>query len=222
MQELAVTLGAFIEANKAWAGLAVGVIAFMESTILIGILFPATPFLLLIGGLVGSGAISPVPILVAAVIGAVAGDALGYYVGRWIGPGLLRTRLLASHRTAVAQARLFFRRFGFGAVFLGRFFGPVRCTVPLAAGMVGMDNRRYQLANLLSALVWAPVMIAPGYLAARSLAEVGEMSEAHWLGLAIGLTAAATVIAAVGVALLNRRPARRLRARAVRIPSGNP
>ena len=221
MQEFAVALGAFIEANKAWAGLAVGVIAFMESTIVIGILFPATPFLLLIGGLVGSGAISPAPVLVAAVIGAVAGDALGYYLGRRAGPGLLRTRLLASHRSAVAQARLFFRRYGFGAIFLGRFFGPVRCTVPLAAGLMRMNGRRFQLANVLWALVWAPGMIAPGYLAARSLAEVGEMSEAHWLGLAVGLTAVATLIAVVGVAILNRRPARRLRARAVRVPSGN-
>ncbi len=42
---------------------------------------------------------------------------------------------------------------------IGRFFGPVRATVPLVAGMMGMHRRRFQIANILSAIIWAPVVL---------------------------------------------------------------
>jgi membrane protein DedA with SNARE-associated domain len=65
-----------------------------------------------------------------------------------------------------ARALLLFRRWGWAAVFFGRFLGPVRAVAPLMAGVARMAEWRFQVANVASALLWAPLMLLPGYATA--------------------------------------------------------
>ncbi len=167
MESIIGDLGQFISDHRAWAGPIVGIIAFGESLAIIGMFIPATPIMIAIGGLVGAGIIEPIPVIIGAIIGAVIGDIISYFLGWWLGRNIIHKWPLNKHRSGVARARLLFRRYGFSAVFLGRFFGPIRCTVPMVAGMMSMDQTRFQTANILSALVWAPVMFLPGWLAGR-------------------------------------------------------
>ena len=188
MDNLLQTIEILLREHQIWAGVIVGLIAFGESLVLIGLAIPATALMLLIGGLVGGGVIGPVPVLTGAIVGAILGDIVSYVLGRLLGPSVVHKWPLNRYRSGVAKARLFFRKYGFAAVFFGRFFGPVRCTVPLVAGMMAMDQKRFQLANIGSAMVWAPLMLAPGWATARGAARFGDMSEAHWLGLSVGFT----------------------------------
>ena len=55
----------------------------------------------------------------------------------------------------------FFQRYGDKSVFIGRFFGPLRTVIPLAAGIAKLRPRRFWRANILSALVWAPALLLP-------------------------------------------------------------
>ena len=41
----------------------------------------------------------------------------------------------------------------------GPFWGPVRATIPLAAGSMQMPRGRFWLANVASALIWAPMLL---------------------------------------------------------------
>ena len=52
---------------------------------------------------------------------------------------------------------------------IGRFFGPLRAFVPLAAGIFEMPYWRFQAANFSSALVWAAVVLAPGTFGMKML-----------------------------------------------------
>ncbi|TGV69363.1 DedA family protein, partial [Mesorhizobium sp. M00.F.Ca.ET.158.01.1.1] len=112
---------------------------FGESLVLVGILLPGTTVLIIVGGLVGAGVVQPLPVLLAAMIGAALGDTISYFLGKWLGRGGVHKWPLNHYRREIARARLFFHRYGFAAVFVGRFFGPVRATVPLVAGMMGMN-----------------------------------------------------------------------------------
>ena len=56
----------------------------------------------------------------------------------------------------------FFERYGGISVFVGRFFGPIRAIIPLAAGIMRMPPGRFWFANLASALVWAPMLLFIG------------------------------------------------------------
>lgn len=190
-------LGQLIQDHRSWAAPIVGLIALSESLVLVGLVIPATAVMLLIGGLMGSGVIDPIPVLIGAMIGAVVGDIISYVLGRWLGPGIVHRRPLVRYRHAVAKTRLFFRKYGFWAVFLGRFLGPIRSTVPLVAGMMAMDQKRFQVANVLSAVVWAPVMFMPGWLGAQGVKGFTEVSGSHLValvGIILLVTAVATVI----------------------------
>jgi undecaprenyl-diphosphatase len=63
----------------------------------------------------------------------------------------------------------------------------LRSTVPLIAGMAGMRTRRFVVANVLSAFVWAPVHIYPAQLAGLSLDRLrgGGWQTACLWGLAL-------------------------------------
>ncbi len=159
----------WIAASAGWAPVAVFVITFLESLPGISLLVPATAMLLVVGALLGAGTIDPVPVLLAATGGAIIGDAIGFWASRALGPQVVRRWLPRSQRRAYARALLLFRRWGWAAVFVGRFLGPVRAVAPLMAGVARMREHRFQTANIASAIVWAPAMLLPGYAAARGL-----------------------------------------------------
>ncbi|MDZ4320284.1 MAG: DedA family protein, partial [Phenylobacterium sp.] len=86
MGGLAERLAALLQSHPEQAGLIVGLLVFAESLAFVGFFVPSTPLLLAIGALVGAGVVTPGPILVLAIAGAVAGDAISYELGRWMGP----------------------------------------------------------------------------------------------------------------------------------------
>jgi len=198
---------ALITENARLAGPIVGLLAFAESLIVVGMFVPAIALMITIGGLIAAGVLNPIPIVIWAVIGSILGDWVSYLLGRWIGPSVYRRWPLRNHRSAVARARLFFRRYGFVSVFLGRFFGPVRATIPLVAGVMQMPNRSFQMANVTSALIWVPALLAPGYLAGSSL-SFKTLHGWQVIGLGVGLLVGPFLFAGVIARFVMKRPAR--------------
>jgi len=211
METIAADLAQLMQGHQYLVPFIVGVIAFGESLVLLGLLLPATALMLAIGGLIGSGMVEPIPVVGGAIAGAVAGDVVSYWLGRWVGPRVVHRWPLQGYRLQVAQARLFFRRFGFASVFFGRFLGPVRSTIPLVAGMMRMDQRRFQFANVASAIVWAPVMLAPGWVAAEGAGLIGVETGSNWLFWMAGLMVAILVGTGLILKFINGRMARRPR-----------
>ena len=203
----------FIETHRAWAAPLLGLLAFGESLVLVGLFIPATPMMILVGGLIGSGVLPPIPVVVCTIVGAILGDIVSYALGRITGPRVVYKWPLSRYRHGVARARLFFRRYGLSAVFFGRFLGPIRCTVPLVAGMMAMDQRRFQAANVLSALVWAPLMFAPGWFIGGRVRELEEISEPVLFGLMALMGAIMLASLMITARLFRRRP------RALRSPA---
>ncbi|RYF94390.1 MAG: hypothetical protein EON95_05540 [Caulobacteraceae bacterium] len=127
--------------------------------------------------------------------GAVAGDAVSYWIGRRAGSGAFRAPIIRRRRRVIARARLFFRRYGAASVYLCRFLGPVRAFVPLIAVMTAMNQLRFKVAYIGSAIVWVTVMLAPGYLAAKG-AQQAHL-ESVWIVIGI--------VSVVCIAVLARR-----------------
>ena len=55
---------------------------------------------------------------------------------------------------------------------IGRFVGPVRALVPLVAGMLGFKPLRFTIANVASAILWAPVYMLPGFILGAASTEL--------------------------------------------------
>ena len=202
MQELITQAGQFIQTHQAWAGLIIFLMTFGESLFVIGIFLPATVLLMMSGGLVGSGTLPALPIFLWGVAGAILGDALSYWFGKWLGPRVLRTKLLKTRRRTVARARLLCFRYGFLAVLVGRFLGPLRCLIPTVAGVMGMTEKKFQLANILSGILWVPALMAPGYLTAISL-DAARHSRESLIYSALG----SAVLIGIGVLIWMTRSA---------------
>ena len=141
----------------------IAVLVFIES----GVLFPFLPGdSLLVTAAIISGALGVAPWQVALVasLAAVAGDQVGYWLGKRFGRRLFRddARLLTTARLAEAEA--FFTRWGGLSLVLGRFVPVVRTYVPLAAGTARMHYRRFLLYNLVGAIGWAVGLTVVGVL----------------------------------------------------------
>lgn len=214
MEQHILQITALLEAHRAWAGPIMGAIALGESLALVGLFVPATALMLVIGGLIGSGLLDPLPVILWSVAGSVVGDSLSYALGRWIGPRIYYRWPLKRHRAMVARTRLFFRKYGFWSILAGRFFGPIRSTIPLIGGVMQMPQKPFQIANLLSALLWVPVMLAPGFLAARGLGELEGLHGPHWSVFAVLIVLFCVIGPIVGTRILTARIERDHRRRA--------
>lgn len=152
----------FIENNQIWTLPIIFALAFGESLAIISLLVPATAILLGAGALIGAGAISFIPVLIAASLGAIVGDWISYWLGKYYHQKVISSWPLNKHPKLVFRAEQFFHQYGTLGVFIGRFFGPFRAIVPLIAGTMHMPTSKFNLANITSAPLWAFVLLAPG------------------------------------------------------------
>ncbi|MGA7327450.1 MAG: DedA family protein [Rhodomicrobium sp.] len=183
--DIVASIKVFLVAHRELAGPILGLVAFGESLILVGLFFPATAIMLFTGGLIQKGVLDPTAVIACSIAGAVLGDIVTYWIGRWIGPGVVHHWPLNRDRTAVARARLFFRKYGFLSIFIGRFLGPVRSTIPLVAGIMRMRHLTFQIANVTSAIAWVPFMLLPGYFFAKAIPDFGTLKVSQWVAIGV-------------------------------------
>jgi len=162
MESLVNAILDFVRLHGEWAVPIVGVLAFGESLAFVSLLVPATVLLWGIGALIGASGLDFWPIWAAAALGAALGDWLSYWLGYHFHSQIASAWPLSRHPELIPRAHALFEKWGAPGVFIGRFFGPLRAVVPLAAGASRMSPVPFQLANWSSALVWAGVTLAPG------------------------------------------------------------
>ena len=151
-----------------------------EST---GLPLPGETALITAGGLAAAGHLALPLVIAVAVVAAITGDTLGYWIGRKRGRAfLLRAGFMAGHRRhAVARADRFFARRGAATVCVSRFIPGVRVVAAVMAGATQMPWRRFAVANALGALLWATTVAGLAFV----LGPVGAVTLAL-CGLAIG------------------------------------
>ncbi|MFE1167831.1 VTT domain-containing protein [Nocardiopsis sp. NPDC058789] len=146
---------------------------FLESAVFVGLVVPGETGLLVAGAVAGLGHADPFAVAACGIVGAVAGDSVGFLVGRRLGPRLTTGRmgrLIGSARWERAEG--FVGRYGGHAVFLGRWVGFARALVPALAGAGGLGYRRFLVWNALGGAVWATSVTLIGYLAGNSWQHV--------------------------------------------------
>jgi membrane protein DedA with SNARE-associated domain len=182
------------------------VASIIEAVAVLGILIPGTPILMAIAAAGAMAGLSMTPILIVAIIGAVIGDFLSYWLGHRFRFRLRGIWPFATRPALIGHAEAFFRHYGTASVAICRFVPVLRSTVPLVAGMAGMARSRFLLANVSSAFVWAPVHVVPAQFAGLSLVD---LQAGDWQNAA--LWAVGLVLFASAGWLLHRRVVARAR-----------
>ena len=145
-------------------------------------------FLMLAGGaFASSGDLSLSEVLIAPFVGAVLGDALGFWIGQRAGRHLtdLRTSTLGQ------RAEIFLENRGAMAVFLSRWlFSPLGPYVNFLAGGTVLSYRRFLVPDLTGEAVWVTLYVTLGYMFVGQIAQIAD-----GLGDALGMLSALAVTA---------------------------
>jgi len=162
----------FVRLHETWAAPIVFALAFGESLAFISLLIPAWGVLVAIGYMIGPSGINFWPVWVAGALGAACGDWLSYWVGLKLGPSVGKVWPLSRHPDLLPRGERFMDRWGILGIFIGRFSGPLRASVPLIAGILAMSHWRFQVANFSSAFVWSAALLTLGDVVAKAVAWV--------------------------------------------------
>lgn len=144
------------------AGLITFFISFLECLVMIGFLVPGTVFMTAIGTLIGIGILPFTPIALWAIAGAITGDVLSFWIGRHYQQHTKDFWLFRRYPQLLRKGEAFFDTHGGKSIFFGRFFGPIRAILPFIAGMIRMPWRQFLIADIISAIAWAPAYMLPG------------------------------------------------------------
>jgi membrane protein DedA with SNARE-associated domain/membrane-associated phospholipid phosphatase len=180
IQDLAKGLGS-------WAYLLVGVIAMAETAAFIGFIAPGE-FTVIFGGvLAGEGSLS-IELLIGIVWAcAVAGDSIGFMLGRRFGRGFA---LKYGHLLRLTEERLhrveeYFARHGGKTIIIGRWIGLVRPLMPFTAGASGMPYKQFLPYDVLSAGLFGTTFCLLGFIFYRSFTRIANFAGKGSIALAI-------------------------------------
>lgn len=141
-------------------------IVFAETGLFFGFFLPGDSLLFVAGLLTTSKYIDqPVGILVALlIIAAFAGTTVGYFFGAWAKRYFRpRDSNLFFKQKYLDMAQDFYARYGMMAFIVGRFLPIVRTFVPILAGFVKIDLKKFMIYNLLGAALWITSLVMAGY-----------------------------------------------------------
>ena len=144
-------------------------IVFAETGLVVTPILPGDSLLFAAGALAATGALDIRLVVVLLLVAAVAGDAVNYSVGRYLGPrvfsasehtGLLQRMLNREH---LDRAHAFFEHHGGKAIVIARFVPIVRTFVPFVAGAGAMRYSTFAIYNVVGALLWVGGCVGAGY-----------------------------------------------------------
>ncbi|AML54824.1 LssY C-terminal domain-containing protein [Coxiella burnetii] len=162
-------------------------IAFTESLPLVGTVIPGSITMSIIGILAGRGIISLEATLLWATLGALAGDTVGFFVGKYYNERLRLMWPFKKYPKWLTLGEAFFRKHGGKSILIGRFVGPVRSSVPLIAGLLKMSWLRFFVAAIPSAILWAVAYLLPGVLIGAVSLELPRHVTTEFILIGLGV-----------------------------------
>lgn len=161
----------------------VTVLVFGEAAFFIGFIFPGETAVLVAGVVASQDHVNVVAVAALVVAAAIAGDSVGYAIGRRYGESLMKLAILKRRRVALDRALEGLRRRGPIYVFIGRFTAFLRAVMPGLAGMSKMNYRRFLIANAAGGIIWGVGFTLLGYFAGTALTRIENY--ASWVGLSV-------------------------------------
>jgi membrane protein DedA with SNARE-associated domain len=160
-------------------------LVFGEAALFFGFVLPGETAVVYGGVLADAGKVSVVLVLAIVLVAAVAGDSVGFEVGRKLGPRLSRAPVLRHHPDRLEAAQAYLRRRGGRAGVMGRFTAFLRAVMPGLAGASRMEYRRFLVFNVMGGVIWGSACVLLGFFAAHSIGTITH---------ALGVTSGAIVV----------------------------
>lgn len=203
-------MSAVIAALPSFAGLVdrggylgLGLVVFVEG---FGVPAPGETAIIAVAGLAARGHLNVFVAAAIAFLAAVAGDGIGYLIGRTGGRALILRygRFVRLDEARLHRMETFMDRHGPKVVTVARFVEGLRQLNGVVAGASGMPWRRFVIFNALGAALWVGAWTTAGYLAGDHLDAITAAVHRY-----LWYTLAAAALAAAAYLLWHRRRSHR-------------
>jgi len=168
-----------------WGGtLLVCGIVFVETGLFVGFFLPGDSLLVTAGIFAAASQLRLVWLLVPVSLCAIAGDQVGYWIGRRAGAGLYRrpdSRIFKKRH--LERAHDFYEKHGGKAIIIARFVPIVRTFCPPVAGAAQMTYTRYLTYDIFGGTFWVCSMILGGYTLGATIPHIDK--QIHWVIAAV-------------------------------------
>ena len=167
---LDVHLAAFVDAHGILVYGLLFAIIFAETGLVVTPFLPGDSLLFAAGAIAATGALDLWLLVLLLFAAAVAGDAVNYALGRYVGPRVFRPegrtgrlgKLLNPQH--LNRAHEFFETHGGKAVVMARFVPIVRTFIPFVAGAASMTYASFGFYNIMGGALWVIICVGAGYL----------------------------------------------------------
>ena len=175
-------------------------VIFMETGLLIGLVFPGGEVVFLAGiaasgsgaALLGDAKLSAPLLFALAPIAAIAGGEVGYWFGKKYGRGFFeRGETRFYNKKMVKTVEKWLLKYGpRKALVIGRFIPFVRTLINPVCGVANLDRKLFSTWNAIGAIIWTQLAIGIGYL----LCDAIEGSVNKYLYPIVGLIVVVSVL----------------------------
>ena len=164
-----------------WGGtVLVCAIIFVETGLFVGFFLPGDSLLVTAGIFAAAGHLDLFALLIFASACAVAGDQVGYFIGRSAGQALYsRPDSRFFKRSHLERTRAFYERHGAKTIVLARFVPIVRTFAPAVAGTAAMNYKRFVTYNVVGGVMWVFGMVLLGYSLGSMIPNITR--HIHWV-----------------------------------------
>ncbi|MEX2325591.1 MAG: VTT domain-containing protein [Gemmatimonadaceae bacterium] len=152
-----------------WGGyVGLTAIVFTETGLLVGFFLPGDSLLVTAGLLASQGFLNVYTMGALLTVAAIAGDSVGYSIGRAAGPRLFRREdSFFFNKKHLYRAHDFYLRHGGKTIVIARFVPILRTFAPVVAGAADMPYRRFIFFNIAGGIGWIWSMLMVGYVLGR-------------------------------------------------------
>ncbi len=155
-------------------------VIFAETGLFFGFFLPGDSLLFVAGLMCGTPIfdVNIYTLLFSVTAAGILGNFVGYFFGKQTGPVLFkRDDSFFFKKKHVNLAKDFYDRYGGAAIVLGRFIPIIRTFVPIMAGVVSLDFKKFVLYNILGCIAWVFSMVLAGYFLGRAFPSLQNRLE---------------------------------------------
>jgi membrane-associated protein len=164
-----------------WGGLLlICIMVFVETGLFVGFFLPGDSLLVTAGVFASTGALSLMWMLALVTLCAIAGDQLGYVIGRKAGRSLYsRPDSRFFKKRHLEEAHAFYEKHGPKTIIMARFVPVVRTFCPPVSGAAEMPYARYLMFDIVGGALWVGATVLTGYTLGKKIPNIE--SKLHWV-----------------------------------------
>jgi len=144
----------WLRENRDIAWISIPALAFLEACPGLGLFVSGVILLSVSTLLYAEGILDLQQILPMAFAAAFVSDHMGFYLGRWSGTALHKSRFAEKRKKSIQRAEAFIKKYGALSIIGGRLLTAVRSLVPMLVGISGIRRLHFTLIDTIACLVW--------------------------------------------------------------------